>query len=217
MSARSRLRPEKVSIASSGDVMGVPKRPSSCPTASAHNDRASACVGRFAIFARGNSVAAANDAQFSNAGGDDDNANALIWPMVAGRPRARGSPGAFAASVIFVDLQVLSQRGFDEGAHSMLRFLSAIVAMTMLTMLSADFAAAGGFGGCDGCFPGDLPPYWVPRVHKFRPVARDGVPVVTNRRLYPEGYHGVGCIWSRRVVETPRGRTRILVPDCVSY
>jgi len=96
----------------------------------------------------------------------------------------------------------------------MLRFLSAIVAMTMLT---ANFAAASDFGGCDGCFPGDFPPYWVPRVHKFRPLPRDGVPVVDNLRLYPEGYHGVGCIWSRRVVATPRGRIRVLIPDCVSY
>ena len=94
----------------------------------------------------------------------------------------------------------------------MLRFLSAMVAMTML---SANVAAAGDFGGCDGCFPGDFPPYWVPRVHKFRPLPRDGVPLVTNRRLYPEGYHGVGCVWSRRVVATPHGWTR--VPDCVSY
>jgi hypothetical protein len=99
----------------------------------------------------------------------------------------------------------------------MLRFLSAIVAMTMLAMLSASFAAASDFGGCDGCLPGDFPPYWVPRVHKFRPLPRDGVPLVTNLRLYPEGYHGVGCIWSPRVVATPRGRTRALVPDCVSY
>jgi len=99
----------------------------------------------------------------------------------------------------------------------MLRLLSAIVATTMLTMLSVPFAAAGDFGGCDRCFPGDFPPYWVPRVHKFRPHPRDGVPVVNNLRLYPEGYHGVGCVWSRRVVATPRGWTRVLVPDCVSY
>jgi hypothetical protein len=79
----------------------------------------------------------------------------------------------------------------------MLRFLSAIVAMTMLTMLSANFAAASDFGGCDGCLPGDFPPYWVPRVHKFRPLPRDGVPVVTNLRLYPEGYHGVGLVAAR--------------------
>jgi hypothetical protein len=96
----------------------------------------------------------------------------------------------------------------------MLRFLSAIVAMTIL---SANFAVASDFGGCDFCFPGDFPPYWVPRVHKFRPLPRDGVPMVTNLRLYPEGYHGVGCIWSRRVVATPRVRTRVLLPDCVSY
>jgi hypothetical protein len=43
------------------------------------------------------------------------------------------------------------------------------------------------------------------------------VPMVTNLRLYPEGYHGVGCIWSRRLVATPRGWTRALLPDCVSY
>jgi hypothetical protein len=104
----------------------------------------------------------------------------------------------------------------NEGAHSMLRILSAIVAMIVL-MLSANFAAASDFGACDGCYPLDFPPYWVPRVHKFRPLPRDGVPLVTNRRLYPEGYNGVGCIWSRRVVATPHGPTWALIPDCVSY
>jgi hypothetical protein len=84
----------------------------------------------------------------------------------------------------------------------MLRFFSAIVAMTMLTMLSANFAAASDFGGCDGCLPGDFPPYWVPRVHKFRPLPRDGVPVVTNLRLYPKGIMGLaasgrGAWWQR--------------------
>ena len=98
----------------------------------------------------------------------------------------------------------------------MLRILCAVVAMIILT-LSANFAAAGDFSNCDGCYPLDFPPYWIPRVHKFRPLPRDGVPFVTNRRLYPEGYNGVGCVWSRRVVATPRGPIKALVPDCVSY
>jgi len=98
----------------------------------------------------------------------------------------------------------------------MLRFLSAIAALTMLAAVTSNLAVASDFGGCDGCFPLDFPPYWVPRVHKFRPRPHDGVPLVTNRRLYPEGYHGVGCIWSRRVVKaTPLGPA--LDPDCVSY
>jgi hypothetical protein len=90
----------------------------------------------------------------------------------------------------------------------------------IVLMLSANFAAAGDFsdfGNCDSCYPLDFPPYWIPRVHKFRPLPRDGVPFVTNRRLYPEGYNGVGCIWSRRVLATPHGPIKALVPDCVSY
>jgi hypothetical protein len=102
----------------------------------------------------------------------------------------------------------------------MLRILCALVAMIVL-MLSANFAAAGDwwsdFGNCDNCYPLDFPPYWIPRVHKFRPLPRDGAPLVTDRRLYPEGYNGVGCIWTWRVVATPHGPRRVLVPDCVSY
>lgn len=98
----------------------------------------------------------------------------------------------------------------------MSRVLSMMIAATVL-VLSAHSATASDFGGCDACFPGDFPPHWVPRIHKFRPRPRDGLPLVTNRRLYPDGYHGVGCLWTRRVVATPHGPARILVPDCVSY
>ena len=98
----------------------------------------------------------------------------------------------------------------------MLRILCIVVAVIMV-VLSANFAAASDFSNCDGCYPLDFPPYWIPRVHKFRPLPRDGLPLVTNRRLYPEGYNGVGCIWTRRVVATPHGPISALVPDCVSY
>lgn len=87
----------------------------------------------------------------------------------------------------------------------MLRIL--IVAVMVMMTPPVNLAVAGDFGGCDGCYPGDFPPHWVPRVHKFRPLPRHGVPFVQNLRLYPEGYHGVGCIWSRRRHSS----------DCVSY
>lgn len=47
-------------------------------------------------------------------------------------------------------------------------------------------------------------PCFVPPVHELPPLLRDGV---ENFRLYHEGYNGVGCVWSRRVVVTPDGPT----------
>jgi hypothetical protein len=68
------------------------------------------------------------------------------------------------------------------------------------------------------CFPGDYRPgYPIGRAHKFYPRLRDGVPLVNDFQDAPSGYHGVGCVWSRKLVATRNGDVWAMVPFCLDY
>jgi hypothetical protein len=41
--------------------------------------------------------------------------------------------------------------------------------------------------------------------------------MVKDFQDYPEGNHGVGCIWTWRRIGTPEGPVRRLVPFCLDY
>lgn len=96
----------------------------------------------------------------------------------------------------------------------------AIVALVAILMMPGLSAASAGEWICpDGaCFPGDFGPgHPIRRAHKFYPRLRDGVPLVNDFRDAPSGYHGVGCIWSRKLVTTRQGAVWAMVPYCLDY
>ncbi len=96
----------------------------------------------------------------------------------------------------------------------------AEVLFVMSVMITALSTARAGESVCpDGsCFPGDFRPgHPIGRAHDFRPRLRDGVPLTNDFQDYPEGYHGVGCVWSRRRVATRKGLVWAVVPFCLDY
>jgi len=96
-------------------------------------------------------------------------------------------------------------------------FAIALVIVTALPSLS-QATAHELFCPDDACFPGDFRPgYPIGRAHKFHPRLRDGVPLVTDFRDAPAGYHGVGCVWSRKLVMTRKGAVLAMVPFCLDY
>lgn len=96
-------------------------------------------------------------------------------------------------------------------------FKVVFVVVTLMAGLSQ--AVAHEWFCPDGaCFPGDFRPgYPIGRAHKFHPRLRDGVPLVTDFREAPSGYNGVGCVWSRELVMTPKGAVWAMVPFCLDY
>lgn len=95
-----------------------------------------------------------------------------------------------------------------------------IVALILATVMPSLSRATAGEWICPhgGCFPGDFRPgYPIGRAHKFHPRLRDGVPLVTDFRDAPSGYHGVGCVWSRKLVTTRKGAVWAMVPFCLDY
>ena len=97
--------------------------------------------------------------------------------------------------------------------------LFLLVLIIVAGMPSLSRASAHEWFCPDGaCFPGDFHPgHPIGRAHKFRPRLRDGVPLVNDFREAPSGYHGVGCVWSRKLVRTRQGVVWAMVPYCLDY
>jgi hypothetical protein len=97
--------------------------------------------------------------------------------------------------------------------------LSKIFRLTLALIPCVSLATAHEFICPDEtCFPGYFnpgPPIWRP--HNFHPRLRDGLPLVNDFQTDPEGYHGVGCVWSRRPVASPKGPVWGMVPFCLDY
>jgi hypothetical protein len=95
----------------------------------------------------------------------------------------------------------------------------SIVAIAVFALTGSVIYATAHDLSCstDGaCFPFG-PPYYAQRLPKFYPGPVDGLPMIEDFQRYPEGFFGVACIWSRRLVVTPAGPVRRLVRDCFSY
>jgi hypothetical protein len=91
-------------------------------------------------------------------------------------------------------------------------FKTILLIIALIPCLSP--AKATNFFVCRwNCFFGDYPPH----VHNFHPRLQDGAPVVDNYQYDPEGYHGVGCVWSWQPVATANGPAWALVPTCLQY
>ena len=113
----------------------------------------------------------------------------------------------------------MTDRGSRAGHTLMLRLFS-IVFIVVAAM--AGLSQARAFDWIcrdDACFPGDYGPgYPIGRAHKFYPRLRDGVPLVNDFKDAPAGYHGAGCVWSRKRVLTRNGAVVwAMVPYCLDY
>ena len=118
------------------------------------------------------------------------------------------------------DLYAIVYRRLSAGNTLMLRVLKALlVIVTVMTSLSQAMAFDWICRRDEACFPGDYGPgYPIGRAHKFHPRLRDGLPLVTDFKDAPSGYHGAGCVWTRERVVTRKGVVVwAMVPFCLEY
>jgi hypothetical protein len=101
----------------------------------------------------------------------------------------------------------------------MLRLFKIVFIIVVAAASVSQATAHEWFCPDSACFPGDVGPgYPIGRAHKFHPRLRDGLPLVTDFRDAPAGYHGAGCVWSRQRVLTRNGAVVwAMVPFCLDY
>ena len=106
-----------------------------------------------------------------------------------------------------------------EGDTRMLRLFKIVLVIVAAIAGLSQATAHEWFCHDEACFPGYYGPgYPIGRAHKFHPRLRDGLPLVTDFKDAPAGYHGAACVWTRERVMTRKGVVVwALVPFCLDY